>query len=887
MAEADVQPAQVMLRTVVVDGPLALKMRRLKAARAGDVGLAIETLPPFAAHLAGGFARPASSADLELAVQDALADGGFAEITPLVALPGMVRAVLRSLDRLWRAGIAAEAHAGHHPRLADLALLETRIRARLSGGALIAPDLVRGALQRRALFARIAGDVTFEQIHGLTPVWRPLVEALAEEVRIEWRDCLPPPDWTVAAAPSSEPPASTATVEIVSCANPQAEVIEALRWARALVASGTAQPAEIAILATAPEGWDDSMLGLSASAGLPVHFSHGIPALCSFEGQACAALADLLSQGLSYGRLDRLLRHGRGRAPALAELPGQPLAGVPAGAALTTIEQWRRALRLAGVARGDGFDIAGALEPVLALVPQGLEAAAEAGPRLLPQRAAALWQVALRRAPAAALPFTLSGLRIADDRDPGANIAWGPAAHFSGAPRPWMRLIGLTSRSWPRPRRDDPLLPDHILPIDPALSPSRPDEDRSRFVAIARGASAGLSLSYARRAPLGGAQAPSPLLPRDVPCRRLPRLRIPEHAFSEGDRLQARPKDGKEQPRLARPAAFARARHKGELTPWDGLVRADHPVIVETLAGVQSSSSLRQLLRDPQGYVWRYALGWHATLEEAQTLSLDDRAFGDVVHRLLQYAVARLEQSPGFAQAAEHEVEEALTAASADLFVEWPTQRPTPPPMLWRHMLDKAAQLALTALRLDAFKPGTRSWTEVAFGDPQSSASLPWDTQADVLIPGTRLTIRGRIDRVEVAAGDRAVRITDYKTGAAPNGSETIILAAGAELQRVLYGIVAQRHLPDAVVHADLVYLGDAAPRRFGISELDVAMARVAEMLNATADAVRRGLSLPGPDAGARWNPYRLARAAPGEPLVKTAAIATALRDIAWVWNER
>jgi ATP-dependent helicase/DNAse subunit B len=330
---------------------------------------------------------------------------------------------------------------------------------------------------------------------------------------------------------------------------------------------------------------------------------------------------------------------------------------------------------------------------------------------------------------------------------------------------------------------------------------------------------------------------------------------------------------------------LARASRRAELTPWDGIVRPDHPLILETLAQEQSPSSLRQLLRDPQSFVWRYALGWHATLEEARTLSLDDRDFGDLVHRLLQQTVERLESGPGFAQAAEHEVDDAMSAASARVLVEWPTQRPTPPPMLWRHTLDDAARLALSALRLDSFQPGTRSWTEVAFGEPESSGSLPWDPRSEVMIPGTAIRIRGRIDRVEIAAGDRHVRITDYKTGSAPRRPEDVVLAGGRELQRVLYGVAARQHLPDAAIRAELVYLGEASPRRYRINDPDAAMRQVARMLSDASEVVRRGLSLPGPDSDEPWNRYRLARPAVGEAALKRPLIAAALRDLAWVWS--
>ena len=51
-------------RTVIVEGPLALRMRRFAAARDGETGLQIMTLPLLAARLAGGFSRPAGPEDL-------------------------------------------------------------------------------------------------------------------------------------------------------------------------------------------------------------------------------------------------------------------------------------------------------------------------------------------------------------------------------------------------------------------------------------------------------------------------------------------------------------------------------------------------------------------------------------------------------------------------------------------------------------------------------------------------------------------------------------------------------------------------------------------------------------------------------------------------------
>ncbi len=98
-----------MRRTVVVEGSLAFRMRRLRAARLGESGLQIMTLPLLAARLAGGFRRPATQRELDPAIRTALKVGRFREIERVRALPGMTRAVASTLAKVWDADLALEA----------------------------------------------------------------------------------------------------------------------------------------------------------------------------------------------------------------------------------------------------------------------------------------------------------------------------------------------------------------------------------------------------------------------------------------------------------------------------------------------------------------------------------------------------------------------------------------------------------------------------------------------------------------------------------------------------------------------------------------------------------------------------------------------------------
>ena len=81
-------------RTVIVNGPLALRMRRLAAARAAETGLypSSPRSPP-----GGRLYRPATPEQLMPAIGAALTQGGFAKLGPMCELPGIHRALLATL----------------------------------------------------------------------------------------------------------------------------------------------------------------------------------------------------------------------------------------------------------------------------------------------------------------------------------------------------------------------------------------------------------------------------------------------------------------------------------------------------------------------------------------------------------------------------------------------------------------------------------------------------------------------------------------------------------------------------------------------------------------------------------------------------------------------
>jgi hypothetical protein len=181
-----------------------------------------------------------------------------------------------------------------------------------------------------------------------------------------------------------------------------------------------------------------------------------------------------------------------------------------------------------------------------------------------------------------------------------------------GAPRPYVWLLGLTSGTWPRRSREDPLLPDHLLSKNLLDSDPIGNQQRRSFELIREQASGACMISRSRRSAQGGLLPISPLLASLGPAKALKRGRIPDHAFSETDRLLARPQDAAASPRIRAAMNCWSDWSAAKVTEHDGRVRAHHPVIESALRRPQSATSLGRLLRNPLAFVWRYTLGWHA-----------------------------------------------------------------------------------------------------------------------------------------------------------------------------------------------------------------------------------------------------------------------------------
>jgi len=370
----------------------------------------------------------------------------------------------------------------------------------------------------------------------------------------------------------------------------------------------------------------------------------------------------------------------------------------------------------------------------------------------------------------------------------------------------------------------------------------------------------------------------------------LRRVRSPEHAYSESDRLAARAAQEFASTPLAKSAMSCwTAWNSGDVTPHDGLIRAAHPRIEAVFSLHHSATSIRRLLRDPLAFVWKYALGFDAHETEDAPLYLDPRALGNIVHDILQRAVKNASSAGGFAAVPDGQLRGMVATATADASTAYMIANPVPPRLVWESSVKTAEELAYAALRAEIEPlPGQKSFVEVPFGGGREwmPEHLPWDPYAEVRIPGTALRLYGYIDRVDISGAHDAVRVVDYKTGKVPRKLHEVAIGGGKEIQRAIYGFAVRSLLGDVQVEAGLLYPrgGEYAPAE----DLEADMEALADYVSRAKSALDRGCALPGVDAEDRYNEMRFALPANAKGTYlprKKQAFRTLLGDAAEVWE--
>jgi hypothetical protein len=294
--------------------------------------------------------------------------------------------------------------------------------------------------------------------------------------------------------------------------------------------------------------------------------------------------------------------------------------------------------------------------------------------------------------------------------------------------------------------------------------------------------------------------------------------------------------------------------HRKEITAHDGMVRADHPLLLAILQRTQSASSLRLLLRSPLGFVWRYGMRLRMPGSGIDPLVLDALDMGDLVHMTLDLALQKLEAAGGLANADEALLATTVQDAAHEVAGLWESERAVPPAVIWRRTLDDARLLASRALTYDDEPlPEARSYGEVAFGgaQPKSDAASPWDSTIPVEIPGGGFRISGYIDRLDLSGDGRRALVRDYKTGRPPK--EDINLDGGRELQRCLYAFAVKALLgSDVSISASLLFPRDKIDLQ--LADPEATLVEITGYLQSAHANLVAGNALIGPDTGGSYD---------------------------------
>ena len=225
-------------QSMVVHTTLSGHMIRVSAARDVSNGVQIITMGQLAARLAGGFLRPIDPDALRHAVRASLPVVPMGELDPIKNLPGMVRAAVSTLDKVWQAGI--DLSDSKHPRLQALCALEQEVLRQLPPSMKRPMELVDLACKRLNHALATLGPVGIRGHSEMAPCWRPLLTKLTEVVPVSWMaGPRHVPNWlrntnveVITEAPKGARP------RLYSCANQQHEVVEAFRWISSVACGG-------------------------------------------------------------------------------------------------------------------------------------------------------------------------------------------------------------------------------------------------------------------------------------------------------------------------------------------------------------------------------------------------------------------------------------------------------------------------------------------------------------------------------------------------------------------------------------------------------------------------------------------------------------------------
>jgi len=281
-----------------------------------------------------------------------------------------------------------------------------------------------------------------------------------------------------------------------------------------------------------------------------------------------------------------------------------------------------------------------------------------------------------------------------------------------------------------------------------------------------------------------------------------------------------------------------------KFTPYDGVFQ--DPAAVEKLrqdyslkAKTLSASRLETYAACPLRYFYRYVLGLQVHPEPERVFQLDPAEKGNLMHSILEETLARGKKEGWLKDRDGEKAAQALAEETQKAFQQFEKEGVTGSQALWQwsqFSLSRDLQRALRKVLAD------EEWTPVDFekafgreGQPEVSFETPAGT----------FRLEGFMDRVDVSADGKHLRVVDYKSGS-KEGFKNDSVKEGTKIQMPLY-LWACRTLYPGVVPQEAVYEFLTAKGDYGSVEFDATDFKKVEeplkvLLTTAAEAVDQGL---------------------------------------------
>jgi hypothetical protein len=294
---------------------------------------------------------------------------------------------------------------------------------------------------------------------------------------------------------------------------------------------------------------------------------------------------------------------------------------------------------------------------------------------------------------------------------------------------------------------------------------------------------------------------------------------------------------------LRRSVSARWARGRSAWTPYDGIVRvtaATRPALDGQRLGTRpySLSALQKFSVCPYQFLLSAVYRLEPTEEPEPLQTMDPLTRGSIFHRI-QAEFFRTLEAGGALPVTGATLPRALAVLDDTIARVAAEERDRLAPAIDRVWHDEIAGIAkdlrVWVRRLPEKAPDEDDWDpmrfEFSFGlsdEGRDPRSVPDPVRLD-----GRFLLRGSVDLVEERRGDRALRITDHKTGK-DRSTPRLVIGGGAMLQPVLYSLAVAQALDRPVVAGRLYYCTSAGgfhahaipindtTRRLGIEALEI-----------------------------------------------------------------